>query len=91
MKQLIVKSVLIAATVIFVTSCNKKETATAEIQNPEVMVQTSDSLVHNDSINLGYDSATVNTAVDVKDEEHNAIKDEKADAEKLKKDEQHEK
>ncbi|QOW11180.1 hypothetical protein Q73A0000_12835 [Kaistella flava (ex Peng et al. 2021)] len=92
MKQMIIKySLAIVAAFLIVTSCNKKETATTEVANPEVVMPISDSLVHSDSTNLGYDSATVKTAVDVKDEEQNAINDEKADAEKLKKDEQHEK
>ena len=88
MKHNIIKSsVAIAATFLIVTACNKKETETTEIDNPEVILPTSDPLIQNDSTNLSYDSATVKTAVGVKDEEKNAIKDEKADAEKLKKDE----
>ncbi|WP_373707351.1 hypothetical protein [Kaistella sp.] len=47
---------------------------------------TPDPLLENDSTNLSYDSATVKTAVGVQDEEQNAIKAEKADAEKLNKD-----
>lgn len=92
MKHNIIKSsVAIAATFLIVTACNKKETETTEIDNPEVILPTSDPLIQSDSTNLSYDSATVKTAVGVKDEEQNAIKDEKADAEKLKKDEQEKK
>ena len=92
MKQMIIKySLAVAATFLVVTSCNKKETETTEIENPEVVLPTSDPLLEQDSTNLGYDSATVKTAVGVHDEEQNAIKDEKKDAEKLKEDREREK
>ncbi|WHF50706.1 hypothetical protein QGN23_09685 [Chryseobacterium gotjawalense] len=92
MKQMIVKYPLVMMVAfLLVVSCNKKETVTAAAENPEVVMPASDSLLHNDSTDLSYDSATVKTAVGVKDEEQNAVKDEKADAEKLKKDEEHEK
>ena len=92
MKQMIIKySLAVAATFLVVTSCNKKETETTEIENPEVVLPTSDPLLAQDSTNLGYDSATVKTAVGVHDEEQNAIKDEKKDAEKLKEDREREK
>lgn len=81
-------SLAIAAMFLVVTSCNKKETETTAIENPEVVLPTSDSLLEHDSTNLRYDSATVKTAVNVHDEEQNAIKDEKADAEKLKADQE---
>lgn len=89
MKQKMIKySVAIVATFLVFTACNKKETETTQMENPEVILPTSDSLLATDSANLGYDSATVKTAVGVKDEELNALKDEKADAVKLKKDEE---
>lgn len=92
MKQNMIKYWLaVAAMFIIVTSCSKKETETTEIENPEVVLPTSDSLTKSDSTNLSYDSATVKTAVGVKDEEQNAMKDEKEDAEKMKKDEQEKK
>ena len=89
MKQkMIMYSVAVAATILVITACNKKETETTQMDNPEVILPTSDSLVATDSTNLGYDSATVKTAVGVKDEELNAVKNEKTDAVKLKKDEE---
>ncbi|MDQ0476780.1 MULTISPECIES: hypothetical protein [Chryseobacterium] len=92
MKPMIVKYPLaMMAAFLLVVSCKKKETESTATENPEVVMPTSDSLLHNDSTDLSYDSATVKTAVGVKDEEQNAVKDEKEDAEKLKKDEQHEK
>ena len=88
MKQkMIMYSVAVAATILVITACNKKETETTPMENPEVILPTSDSLVATDSANLGYDSATVKTAAGVKDEELNAVKNEKSDAVKLKKDE----
>lgn len=84
-------SLAITVAFLVVTACNKKETETTQTENSEEVMPSSDSLVHSDSTNLGYDSATVKTAVGVKDEEQNAIKDEKADAEKLKNDEEHKK
>ena len=59
-----------------------------QTDNTEVILPTSDSLLMSDSTNLGYDSATVKTAVGVQDEVRNAIEDEKADAAKMKKDEE---
>ena len=80
--------VAISAAFLFVISCNKKEIETTEMDNPQVVLPTSDSLLVNDSTNLSYDSATVKTAVGVQDEEQNAIKKEKVAAEKLKADQE---
>lgn len=91
MKQMTIKhSTAIAAVFLIAISCSKKENETTTDANSET-VMALDSLVHSDSTNLSYDSATVKTAVGVKDEEQNAIKEEKKDAEKMKKDENHQK
>ena len=84
--QIINYALAITATVLMIISCSKNETETPQMDNPEVVVTTPDPLLENDSTNLSYDSATVETAVGVQDEEQNAIKAEKADAEKLNKD-----
>lgn len=84
--KIITYPLAVTATFLLINSCNKKETETTKMENPEVVLPTTDPLIKADSTNLSYDSATVKTAVGVQDEEHNAIKDEKADAEKLKKD-----
>lgn len=84
--QIINYALAIIATVIMIISCSKNETETPQMDNPEVVVTTPDPLLEDDSTNLSYDSATVKTAVGVQDEEQNAIKAEKADAEKLNKD-----
>ena len=84
--QIVNYALAITATVLIITSCSKNETETPQMDNPEVVVTTPDPLLENDSTNLSYDSATVETAVGVQDEEQNAIKAEKADAEKLNKD-----
>ena len=84
--QIINYALAITSTVLMVISCRKNETETPQMDNPEVVVPTPDPLLENDSTNLSYDSATVKTAVGVQDEEQNAIKAEKADAEKLNKD-----
>ena len=84
--QIINYALAITATVLMIISCSKNETVTPQMDNPEVVVTTPDPLLENDSTNLSYDSATVKTAVGVQDEEQNAIKAEKADAEKLNKD-----
>ena len=76
----------ITATILMIISCSKNETETPQMDNPEVIVPTTNPLLENDSTNLSYDSATVETAVGVQDEEQNAIKAEKADTEKLNKD-----
>ena len=87
MKHQIINYVLvITATVLIITSCSKNETEAPQMDNPEVVLPTPDPLLENDSTNLSYDSATVKTAVGVQDEEQNAIKAEKAAAEKLNKD-----
>ena len=87
MKPKIIKySLAITAAFLLVTSCKKKETETKAIENSEVVSPTSDPIIQNDSTNLSYDSATAKTAVGVQDEEQNALKQEKADAEKLKMD-----
>ncbi len=89
MKQkMIMYSVAVAATFLMINSCSKKETETLQTDNPEVVLPTSDSLLMRDSTNLDYDSATVKTAVGIQDEERNAIEEEKADAAKMKKDEE---
>lgn len=89
MKQKMINySVAISAAFLFVISCNKKEIETTEMDNPQGVLSTSDSLLVNDSTNLSYDSATVKTAVGVQDEEQNAIKKEKVAAEKLKADQE---
>ena len=84
--QIINYALAITATVLMIISCSKNETETPQMDNPEVLVTTPDPLLENDSTNLSYDSATVETAVGVQDEEQNAIKAEKAAAEKLNKD-----
>ena len=84
--QIINYALAITAAVLMITSCSKNETETPQMDNPELVVTTPDPLLENDSTNLSYDSATVETAVGVQDEEQNAIKAEKADAEKLNKD-----
>ena len=89
MKQKMINySVAISAAFLFLISCNKKEIETTEMDNPQAVLPTSDSLLVNDSTNLSYDSATVKTAVGVQDEEQNAIKKEKVAAEKLKADQE---
>lgn len=84
--QIINYALAITATVLMIISCSKNETETPQMDNPAVIVPTTNPLLENDSTNLSYDSATVETAVGVQDEEQNAIKAEKADAEKLNKD-----
>ncbi|GEM_PF-1376229 len=84
--QIINYALAITATVLMIISCSKNETVTPQMDNPEVVVTTPDPLLENDSTNLSYDSATVETAVGVQDEEQNAIEAEKADTEKLNKD-----
>lgn len=84
--QIINYALAITSTVLMIISCSKNETQTPQMDIPEVVVPTPDPLLENDSTNLSYDSATVKTAVGVQDEEQNAIKAEKADAEKLNKD-----
>ena len=79
-------SLAIAATFFIANSCNKKESETTQNDNTELVAAPSDSLVVNDSTILSDDSATVKTAVGVQDEEQNAIKKEKSEAEKLKED-----
>lgn len=85
MKQKIIYcSVALAAVFFIANSCTKKETETTAIDNPEVVLPASDSLIQSDAAILSDDSATVKTAVGVQDEEQNAMKKENADAEKLK-------
>jgi len=83
-KKLIQYSLAIVAALFVANSCNKKETTTND--NSEVVTAPSDSLIANDSEILSDDSATVKTAVGVQDEEQNAIKKEKSEAEKLSED-----
>ena len=83
-KKLIQYSLAIVAALFVANSCNKKETTTND--NSEVVTAPSDSLIANDSEILSDDSATVKTAVGVQDEEQNAIKKEKSEAEKLNED-----
>ena len=83
-KKLIQYSLAIVAALFVANSCNKKETTTND--NSEVVSAPSDSLIANDSEILSDDSATVKTAVGVQDEEQNAIKKEKSEAEKLNED-----
>lgn len=83
-KKLIQYSLAIVAALFVANSCNKKETTTND--NSEVVSAPSDSLIANDSEILSDDSATVKTAVGVQDEEQNAIKKEKSEAEKLSED-----
>lgn len=90
MKNIRTKFSLVAAAIFLITiSCNKKESETTKIENSETVSPVSDSLIDSDATILGDDSATVKTAVGVQDEEQNAIKKEKAEAEKLKEDEAH--
>lgn len=90
MKNIRTKFSLVAAAIFLITiSCNKKESETTKIENSETVSPVSDSLIESDATILGDDSATVKTAVGVQDEEQNAIKKEKAEAEKLKEDEAH--
>ncbi|KIA90065.1 hypothetical protein [Kaistella jeonii] len=84
--KLIQYSLVIAAAFFVANSCNKKETETTKNDNAELVIAPSDSLIVNDSTILSDDSATVKTAVGVQDEEQNAIKKEKSEAEKLKED-----
>lgn len=83
-KKLIQYSLAIVAALFVANSCNKKETTTND--NSEVVTAPSDSLIADDSEILSDDSATVKTAVGVQDEEQNAIKKEKSEAEKLNED-----
>lgn len=83
-KKLIQYSLAIVAALFVANSCNKKETTTND--NSEVLSAPSDSLIANDSEILSDDSATIKTAVGVQDEEQNAIKKEKSEAEKLNED-----
>ena len=83
-KKLIQYSLAIVAALFVANSCNKKETTTND--NSEVVSAPSDSLIANDSEIPSDDSATVKTAVGVQDEEQNAIKKEKSEAEKLSED-----
>ena len=83
-KKLIQYSLAIVAALFVANSCNKKETTTND--NSEVVIVPSDSLIADDSEILSDDSATVKTAVGVQDEEQNAIKKEKSEAEKLNED-----
>ena len=83
-KKLIQYSLAIVAALFVANSCNKKETTTND--NSEVVIVPSDSLIADDSEILSDDSATVKTAVGVQDEEQNAIKKEKSEAEKLSED-----
>ena len=83
-KKLIQYSLAIVAALFVANSCNKKETTTND--NSEVVTAPSDSLIADDSEILSDDSATVKTAVGVQDEEQNAIKKEKSEAEKLSED-----
>ena len=85
MKQKIIYCSVALAAVFFITnSCTKKETETTAIENPEVVLPASDSLIQSDAAILSDDSAKVKTAVGVQDEEQNAMNKENADAEKLK-------
>ena len=91
MKTKVIQYSLAIAGVFFIAnSCSKKETETTKNDNAAVIAAPSDPLIVDDSTILSDDSATVKTAVGVQDEEKNAIKDEKSEAEKLKSDKEKE-
>ena len=75
---------MIVSAFFVVNSFNIKETISND--NSGVVSAPSDSLIANDSEIPSDDSATVKTAVGVQDEEQNAIKKEKSEAEKLSED-----
>lgn len=77
-----VKNSLVSAVFIllFTVSCAKKENTDVNRNSDSTTV---DSVVSQDSAVLQDDSATVQTAVGVQDEEQNALKQENAAAEKL--------
>lgn len=82
-------SLAVATAFFFINSCNKKETANGK-NDVAVVSAASDSVIVSDSTILSHDSATVETAVGVQDEEMNAIRKEKAAAQKLREDQRNE-
>ncbi len=87
MKSLPLKTMFTAATLFLLAiSCSKKETSESANETETVLQTKGDSLVNEDAAVLRDDSATVKTAMGVEDEEQNAIKQEKKEAEKLEQD-----
>ncbi|MCC6286447.1 MAG: hypothetical protein IT249_01050 [Chitinophagaceae bacterium] len=84
--KLILPTLFVVA-MVSLSSCGSNENK-AESTNaaPDTVVNMNPTVQQRDSAVLSDDSATVKTVKDVKDEEANAIKKEKADAEKLKED-----
>ena len=85
MKRNILRISVAAILLVALSSCNKKEANPAETTTTENPADTAQ--INNDKEVLSNDSATVETAVGVKDEEANAKSDEKKADEKLESDE----
>lgn len=91
MKNKFLRISFVATVLLAVVSCNKKEAAPEET-SPVATENVSDSAqINQDKEVLSNDSATVKTAVGVKDEEANAKADEAAADKKLESDEKKDK
>lgn len=86
MKKNILNLALVAAMAFAITACTKKEAA-PEAAETSAPAADSSSQVQQDQEVLSNDSATVETAVGVKDEEANAKVQEQKEDQKLKQDE----
>ncbi len=85
MKKVFIRTSLILGLGLVLFSCSKKEASSAE--HSETLMSEDSEKISEDKEILSNDSATVETAVGVKDEEANAKVDEAKADEKLKNDE----
>jgi len=82
MKKVLILSVFISSCFLCACSTGNNNTVSEDTTSAPHELTT----VQQDSIILSHDSATVQTVVDSKEEEQNAIQQEKADVQKLKQD-----